>query len=215
MATVDEIYNQFGGPVFDSILTPLEPQTSRDHEIGLEHKSVRGRLRASLYRMDLRNEIHFNALTFLNMNLSPTQRQGIELEGSWKPGSLWDLFGRYTHARALSRGVYDVDVSSKNLPLVPRDQAKLGVGGRGQTRLSGALSYVQTVRPQRSGRLSGANGGLRYRRRQARHIAGPGPHPCRNSDGKCSLRYQRHTRFVQRLPMAGRSFLLTTAYRWQ
>ena len=146
VATVDEIYNQFGGPVFDSILTPLEPQTSRDHEIGLEHMSVRGRLRASLYRMDLRNEIHFNALTFANMNLSPTRREGLELEGSWKLGSRWDLFGSYTHARAIFReGVYGgVDVSGKNLPLVPRDQAKLGVtwAVADKTRLSGALAYV-------------------------------------------------------------------------
>ncbi len=146
VATVDEIYNQFGGPVFDSILTPLEPQTSRDHEIGLEHKSVRGRLRVSLYRMDLRNEIHFNALTFVNMNLSPTRRDGIELEGSRKLGERFDLFGSYTHARAIFReGVYGgVDVSGKNLPLVPRNQAKLGVSWAvaDKTRVAGALAYV-------------------------------------------------------------------------
>ena len=152
VATVDEIYNQFGGPVFDSILTPLEPQTSRDHEIGLERKSAGGRVRASLYRMDLRNEIHFNALTFTNMNLSPTRREGVELEGSRKLGEHIDVFGSYTRARAVFReGVYtdalsggSVDLSGKNVPLVPRNSAKLGLTWQfdGKTRLSGALGYT-------------------------------------------------------------------------
>ncbi len=151
IATLDEMFNNCG--FFDlttftcfSTVTPLEPQTSRDREIGVEYKQQQWRLRANYYRMDLRNEIHFNALTFLNMNLSPTQRQGIELEGSWKLGSRWDLFGSYTHARATFReGVYGgVDVSGKNLPLVPRDQVKLGVtwAVADKTRLSGALAYV-------------------------------------------------------------------------
>lgn len=151
VATVDELYNQFGACdpvtwVCTSTVTPLEPQTSRDREIGLEYKQRQGRLRASYYRMDLRNEIHFNALTFSNMNLSPTRREGIELEGGWKLNPHVDLFGSYTHARAVFReGVYaGVDVSGKNVPLVPRDMAKLGVTWllREHTRISGALAYV-------------------------------------------------------------------------
>jgi iron complex outermembrane receptor protein len=152
VATVDEIYNQFGGPVFDSILTPLEPQTSRDHEIGLEYKSAGSRLRASLYRMDLRNEIHYNAVTFTNMNLAPTRREGFELEGSRHLGRRVELFASYTHARAVFReGSYadaltgaGVDLSGKNVPLVPRNSAKLGVNWlpAAKTQLSAALAYV-------------------------------------------------------------------------
>lgn len=151
VATLDEMFNNCG--FFDlttftcfSTVTPIEPQTSRDREIGVEHKQQQWRLRANYYRMDLRNEIHFNALTFSNMNLSPTRREGLELEGGWKLGSRWDLFGSYTHARAIFReGVYGgVDVTGKNLPLAPRNQAKLGVtwAVADKTRLSGALAYV-------------------------------------------------------------------------
>ena len=146
VATVDEIYSQFNGPAGDSIITPLEPQTSRDKEAGVEYKHGGGSLRLTLYRVDLRNEIHFNAITFANMNLSPTRRDGAELEGGWKMGKGWDLFASYTRARATFReGVYGgVNVSGKNVPLVPREQAKLGLTWAiaDKTRLSGALGYV-------------------------------------------------------------------------
>jgi iron complex outermembrane receptor protein len=233
VATLDEMFNSCG--VMDaffncfSTVTPLEPQTSRDREIGVEYKQQQGRLRASYYRMDLRNEIHFNALTFLNMNLSPTQRQGLELEGSRKLASSWDLFGSYTRARAIFReGVYGgVDVSGKNVPLVPRDQAKLGitwlVGDR--TRLSGALAYV---------------GRQYYDNDQANNFAGGQMPSYLTADLKLShaighwnfavagnnLADKKYYTYAIRgggaaatnfnaYPMAGRNFLLTAAYRFQ
>ena len=232
VATVDEIYNQFGGPVFDSIVTPLEPQTSRDHEIGLEYQSDSGRLRASLYRMDLRNEIHFNAVTFTNMNLSPTRREGLELEGSRKLGERLDLFGSYTYARAVFReGVYtdaltgnSVDLAGKNVPLVPRDSAKLGLGWllAGKTRLSAALSYVgrQYFDNDQSNTFPGQMPSFVTADAKLSRVAGPWTlvlaannladkkyytYAIRNGAGTSFNAY----------PMAGRNFLLSAAYRWQ
>jgi iron complex outermembrane receptor protein len=234
IATLDEMFNNCG--FFDlntftcfSTITPLEPQTSRDREIGVEYKQQRGRLRANYYRMDLRNEIHFNALTFTNMNLSPTQRQGLELEGSWNLGSRWNLFGSYTHARAIFReGVYGgVDVSGKNVPLVPRDMAKLGVTwlAGDKTRVSGALGYV---------------GRQYYDNDQANNFAGGQMPSYATADLKVShvigqwnfalagnnLTDKKYYTYALRgggatatnfnaYPMAGRNFLLTAAYRFQ
>jgi len=226
VATVDEIYNQFGGPVFDSILTPLEPQTSRDHEIGLEHKSARGRLRASLYRMDLRNEIHFNALTFTNMNLSPTRREGIELEGSRTLGERFDLFGSYTHARAVFReGMYSgVDLAGKNVPLVPRNSAKLGLGWQlaGKTRFSGALGYVgkQYFDNDQANTYPGQMASFLTADAKLSHVAGPWTFTLAGNnltDRKYytyAIRNFAGTSF-NAYPMAGRNVLLTAAYRWQ
>ena len=232
VATVDEIYNQFGGPLFDSILRPLEPQTSRDHEIGLEYKSVGGRLRASLYRMDLRNEIHFNALTFTNMNLSPTRREGLELEGSRKLGERLDLFGSYTHARAVFReGAYvdalsggSVDLSGNNVPLVPLDSAKLGLSWllQEKTRLSAALAYVgkQYFDNDQANTFPGQMASFVTADAKLSHVAGPWTvalaannltdrkyytYAIRNGAGTSFNAY----------PMAGRNFLLSAAYRWQ
>ncbi len=232
VATVDEIYNQFGGPVFDSILIPLEPQTSRDQEIGLEHKSGGGRVRASLYRMDLRNEIHFNAITFTNMNLSPTRREGAELEGSWKPGAGFDLFGSYTHARAVFReGVYvdaltgsSVDLSGKNVPLVPRHSAKLGVTWllADATRLSGALGYVgkQYFDNDQANTYPGQMASFVTADAKLSRVAGPWTFTLAGNnltDKKYytyAIRNAAGTSF-NAYPMAGRNFLLTAAYRWQ
>ncbi len=226
VATVDEIYNQFGGPVFDSILTPLEPQTSRDHEIGLEHRFVRGRMRASLYRMELRNEIHFNALTFSNMNLPPTRREGAELEGSWSFGGGFDLFGSYTHARAVFReGVFaGVDVSGNTVPLVPRNSVKLGLNWRlaDKTSLGGALGYVgkQYFDNDQANTYPGQMASFVTADAKLSRIAGPWTFTLAGNnltDKKYytyAIRNGAGTSF-NAYPMAGRSFLLTAAYRWQ
>ena len=235
VATVDEVYNQFGGPFFDSILTPLEPQTSRDYEIGAEYKSSAGRLQARLYRMDLRNEIHFNAITFTNMNLSPTQREGIEFEGSRKLGERFDLFGSYTHARAVFReGVYNgfdanfnpvsIDLSGKNVPLVPRSSVKLALTWQldGNTLLSGALGYVgrQYYDNDQSNTFPGQMPSFVTADAKLSHAAGPWTFTLAGNnltDKKYytyAVRNAAGTSF-NAYPMAGRNFLLTAAYRFQ
>jgi len=234
VATVDEIYSQFGGPVFDSIVMPLEPQTSRDHEIGLEYKASGGRMRASVYRMDLRNEIHFNAITFSNMNLSPTRREGVELEGSRKLSERFDLFASYTHARAVFReGIYNgfdasfnpisVDLSGKNVPLVPRNSAKLGLSWQlaDRTRLSGALAYVgrQYFDNDQSNTFPGQMASFVTADAKLSRVAGSWTFTLTGNnltDKKYytyAIRNGAGTSF-NAYPMAGRNFLLTAAYRW-
>ena len=235
VATVDEIYNQFGGPVFDSILTPLEPQTSRDREIGAEYRSDAGRLQARIYRMDLHNEIHYNAITFTNMNLSPTQREGFELEGSRKLGGRFDLFGSYAHARALFReGIYNgfdvafkpisVDLSGKNVPLVPRSAAKIGLTWHlaDKTRLSGSLGYVgkQHFDNDQANTFPGQMASFVTADAKLSHAAGPWTFALAGNnltDRKYytyAIRNGAGTSF-NAYPMAGRSFLFTAAYRFK
>src|SRR5262249_23813643 len=83
VATVDENYAQFGGPppLVRSLVALLEPQTSRDTELGAEFRRGSYHARASVYRMKLENEIYFFAPTFSNINLPPTERRGVELAG--------------------------------------------------------------------------------------------------------------------------------------
>jgi iron complex outermembrane receptor protein len=235
VATVDEIYSQFGGPVFDSIVTPLEPQTSHDYEIGAEYRTATGNLQARMYRMDLRNEIHFNAVTFANMNLSPTQRQGVELEGNHKLGGRIDLFASYTHARALFReGIYNgfdpnfnpisVDLSGKNVPLVPRNSAKVGLTWKlaDKTRLSGALGYVgkQYYDNDQTNTFPGQMPSFVTADAKLNHVTGPWTFTLAGNnltDKKYytyAIRNSAGTSF-NAYPMAGRNFMLTAAYRFQ
>lgn len=235
VATVDEIYNQFGGPAFDSIVRPLEPQTSRDREIGAEYRSGAGRFQARLYRMDLRNEIHFNAVTFTNMNLSPTQREGFELEGSQKLGGGFDLFGSYTRARAVFReGVYtgfdpvtfapvSVDLGGKHVPLVPRNAAKFGLTWQiaDRTSLGAALGYVgkQYFDNDQANTFPGQMASFVTADAKLTHSAGPWSFTLAGNnltDRKYytyAIRNGAGTSF-NAYPMAGRNFLLTAAYRY-
>ncbi len=57
----------------------LETQTGKSYEFGVELERGRHRLIASLYRLDLENEIEFNPATFVNVNLDKTRRDGFTL----------------------------------------------------------------------------------------------------------------------------------------
>lgn len=146
IATIDEVYNQFGGPVFDPIVNLLEPQTSRDREIGLEYRVRSLRIRGSVFLMDLENEIYFFFPTFSNINLPPTQRKGIEVELTGRATSALSFFGNAsaTQARFVDGSVGGVDVSGNTIPLVPRNAANAGSSWQlsANTRLSGTIRFV-------------------------------------------------------------------------
>lgn len=142
IATVNDVYNSF--PPFT--VNMLEPQTSHDREIGVERQGSGYSLRGTLYRMDLTNEIHYNALTFENMNLSPTRRQGMELEGKLAISRQFELFANYSYTEAKFReGSYGgIDVSGNRVPNVPAHRATLGGSWAmsGKTRLNGTVSHT-------------------------------------------------------------------------
>jgi iron complex outermembrane receptor protein len=150
IATVDEVYNQFGGPSFDSAIKLLEPQTAHAGEVGLEYQQGPVRTRASIYQINLNNEISFinidPFLFFSNINLPPSRRQGFELEGSWAVTKAMDIFGNYTYSDARFReGTFGgIDVSGNIIPLVPRHKVSAGgtVRFTDNTRLATAMNYI-------------------------------------------------------------------------
>lgn len=146
IATVDEIFSQYGGPFFDSMITLLEPQTSQDSEVGFDYKGVGGKAHVALFQMNLNNEIHYNAITFTNMNLSPTRRYGLELEGSHDYSEIFEVSASYGYTVAKFReGVYGgINVTGNNIPLVPRHRLTLASSWKvsDQTSLSGNANYV-------------------------------------------------------------------------
>lgn len=131
-ATVDEVYSQFGGPFFDSAVTLLAPQTSRDREAGMEYRIGTLRARASAFGMNLDNEIYFFFPAFSNINLPPTRRRGLELEAGYEPmpGLLLNANLTFNDARFRSGTIAGVDVSGKRIPLVPERLANVGVTWR-------------------------------------------------------------------------------------
>ncbi len=152
-ANVDEIYES--GPAFTNQFQFLRPQTSNGIEFGIDQRIQDGSWRASVFHNKVSNEIHLDP--FLdgigNTNLPPSLRQGVELEGKWQALQSVALNANYTYtdARFLS-GVFpgaafsqlNVNIAGKQVPLVSRQKANLGVSWRAseQTRLNATFSYT-------------------------------------------------------------------------
>jgi iron complex outermembrane receptor protein len=150
VARVDEIYEQFGGAGFTSRVAPLEPQTSHDAEIGVEYRAGGLRARIAAYQNRLDNEIYFFAPTFQNVNLPPTLRRGVELEGGWRPIAALELFGNLALRRAEFREgtIGGVNVAGNEIPLVPRVLGTLGANWNvtERTLVSAVARYIGSQR---------------------------------------------------------------------
>jgi iron complex outermembrane recepter protein len=130
---------------------PLKAQTARSKEAGVEYRQRDSRWRASAYRIDLENEIHFNPLIApllfcCNTNLSPTRRQGVELFGSERLSPAFEVSGNLISQSAKFRsGEYGgFDVTGHDVPLVPRRLASLRAAWQvsQDTLVTGATRYV-------------------------------------------------------------------------
>jgi iron complex outermembrane recepter protein len=146
IATVDEVFARYGGLMYDSRITLLEPQTSQDSEVGVEYMHANSKVRVALFQMNLNNEIHFYAPTFTNMNLSPTRRYGLELETAHNYTDAFGVAAAYSYTVAKFReGIYGgVNVAGNNVPLVPRQRLALSSSWKAseKTTLSGNANYV-------------------------------------------------------------------------
>jgi iron complex outermembrane receptor protein len=133
---------------------PLRPQTSRDIEIGARWVPAGARVEARLYRHQLTDEIGFDPNgvgTFgpfgANVNLSPTRRQGIEVEAMRE---LTRAVAVRVNAAVRQSTFLSGPYAGNDVPLSPR--RTLAVRGdwspvAGQ-RLTGGVQWVGTQTPQ-------------------------------------------------------------------
>lgn len=132
------------------VATPLKPQTSMDKELGILWNSGTSSARLSWYRYDLTNEIQFNPITLTNVNLDPTRRQGVELEGHHDLTKTLSLDANVTWMQAEFRSgmVNGVDLTGNTVPLVPKWMANLGATWRPTDRMFITLSgqYIGQAR---------------------------------------------------------------------
>ncbi|MBQ5948446.1 TonB-dependent receptor [Massilia sp. ST3] len=85
-----------------SSLEVLQPQTSRDLELGVTAGGKERQLTARLFRHRLRNEIFYDPTIGwgANTNLDPTRRQGLEVEGEAALGKDWRFTGQWQRVDA-------------------------------------------------------------------------------------------------------------------
>ena len=124
----------------------LKPQRSLDREIGARWQGTSASFGASLFEMEIDDEIHYNALTFSNLNLAPTRHRGVELEARLQLVAGVDLAARYTRTQAdFRKGVYGgVNVAGNDVPLVPKHRVSLNLGWQilSSTRLGLNLNHT-------------------------------------------------------------------------
>lgn len=152
-ANVDEIYENSAS--FTNQFQFLRPQTARNHEAGMEMHTASGRLRATLFTIDVNDEIHLDPFSggTGNTNLPPSRRQGLELEGRRQAWRTLTLAAAYTYTEArFQQGVFpggggflaNQVIAGKAVPLVPRHKLNLNASWAigPQTRLNALLTYV-------------------------------------------------------------------------
>lgn len=143
-ATVDEFF-QTDPNNFLQTFSPLTPQTAESVDLGSDYTDGNTRLSVGVYRMDLRNEIHFNPVVFANENLDPTRRHGLTLSVERRLAEKWRVAADYAYTRAVFReGVF----AGNDVPLVARDTGSLSLFWTPQAKLSlsAAARYTGTKR---------------------------------------------------------------------
>ncbi len=151
-ANVDEIY-EFNA-AFNRQFQFLRPQRARTHELGIETRGSAGRMRASVFSMDVKDEIHLDPFTngIGNTNLPPSRRRGLELDGQWRATQTVTLGAAYTFIDArFLEGVLpggfpmlNVSVAGKAVPLVPRHKFTTSASWaiNANTQLSAVANHV-------------------------------------------------------------------------
>lgn len=119
-ANTDELFgydSNTGNPVF---VGDLRPQHGAIREIGASFDQGEVRGKATLYQLDMADEIGFDGATYTNTNFASTRRNGLETELDWRIATSFKARFSYTYTDASFRnGVY----AGKEIPLVSRDKA--------------------------------------------------------------------------------------------
>ncbi len=152
-ANVDEIYEST--PSYTNQFQFLQPQTAYNYELGMEANVTHARLRASVFIIDVNDEIHLDPFTsgVGNTNLPPSRRSGFELEGKWSGWKTLVLGASYSYTDARFRdGAFtggggflaNQVISGKTVPLVPRHKLNVSASWAmgPQTRLNAMLAHV-------------------------------------------------------------------------
>ncbi|MFC1454371.1 TonB-dependent receptor [Verrucomicrobiota bacterium] len=109
----------------DKMYNNLEKEQGQNYEIGTEIKGPSTlSLNATLFLLNMQNEIAYNGVTFSNENMDNTRRQGAELSASYLFAEVLTLFGNYTLVNA---SFTSGDNKDNKVPLVPENKVSAGL----------------------------------------------------------------------------------------
>lgn len=114
-------YVGFGSDTFNR---DLDAEKGVSMQVGAEFAGgSRWRCGATLFQLDMRDEIGWNPVLMQNDNLDDTRRRGVEAEAAFRPVEPLTLKAGYTFTEAqFTKGAND----GQDVPLVPAHQASAG-----------------------------------------------------------------------------------------
>jgi len=136
---IDRFFN-FGG-TFNAFVSPAKSGTIN---LGLNHVTPVSRLKLSVFRADLDNEIYYNAATFTNTNLDKTRKYGLELQDAWRVSDKCLVNLNYAWTRAIidrensGGGAFN----GKALPGVPEHGVSVGLAYQLNSAFSVNLAHT-------------------------------------------------------------------------
>jgi iron complex outermembrane receptor protein len=134
-AKVDEQTQTLGG------ITGLDTQTGTSYEAGAEWNRAGNSFKAVLYHLDLDNEIAYDTSVYANVNLDPTTRDGIIIEGTYSPFTKLSVSGQYGYIDArFDEGIH----SGNRIPFVAEHTAHLSATYQlnNEWTLFGEMQYI-------------------------------------------------------------------------
>ena len=145
LANVDEFSFTSPGAI-------LQPQTSRDVELGARWAYASGRVELRLYRSQLTNEIGFDPSApgpfgpGANINFDPTRRQGLELDTSH---ALTRTVGLRINAALRDATFRSGPHAGRDVPLVPRKTLAVRADWTPAAahRVTGGVNWVSSQHP--------------------------------------------------------------------
>lgn len=118
---VDEYFSVFATP---PVNTSLRPQDILSYEAGIKHNFTdKLECDLTLFRMDIKNELFFNPLTFANENYPKTRHEGVEFAFNSGFFKHIGVFGSYTFTNAFFRGG---GFDKKKIPMVAPHKGSMG-----------------------------------------------------------------------------------------
>ncbi|MGB4072361.1 TonB-dependent receptor [Pseudomonas sp.] len=119
----------------------LKPQTGVSWESGIEWHDQIQRYQATVYRLDLQDELMYDPVNFVNTNLDKTRREGLMLEGQRQLTERLNLNGQYSFTDSEYRAG---SAKGNEVPGVARHSASIQLGYRLLPELNTQLEAVYT-----------------------------------------------------------------------
>ena len=114
----------FTGTIQGGLNLDLVPQTGNNYEIGIkENSSKYVRAKVDYFLMDIKHELFFDPINFINAIYGHTIRHGLELETHIYPISALDCIVNYTYEKAFYLGG---TFAGHDIPMVPRHKLSAG-----------------------------------------------------------------------------------------